>query len=200
MLVEMIGFVDAEDVEEGGRDGQHRQVEDARNEQSKEQLGDYVQGMGCKRTVVHPSVTDDEQNRCQGVGESETVSPKEWFQIEHHQWQEEEERGKVRPAVDAMEPEGECHQRHEEPKDVTIHSTLHLCRLLTPFAGLTITNSNDKECHSQGKFNREPSWTLQQLLPNRFQFTIHRFFCFNLRQRYVKLRKLSAFICKLKLF
>ena len=60
MLIEMFGLVDAEDIEEGGHDGQYRHIEDAGNEHSEKHLCDYVQGMGCKRSVIHFPVTDNE--------------------------------------------------------------------------------------------------------------------------------------------
>ena len=84
--------------------------------------------------------------------------------MECHQWQKEEERGIISPTVDPMEPEGQCHQRHKEPENITIHCTFILCRLLIPYVRLTIPYGNDKEHHSQSQFNREPPWTLQQLL------------------------------------
>ena len=148
MLIEMLGFVDAEDIEEGGHDGQYRHIKDAGNKQPKEHLGGHMQGMGSKRSVGQPSVTYDEQNRCQDVGKSETESPKEGLQIECHQGQEKEKRGIISPAVDAMEPEGQCHQRHEKPKDVAIHCTYILCRLLIPYMSLAIPYGYDKEHHS----------------------------------------------------
>ena len=57
MLIEMLGFFDAEDIEERGNDGHNRQVENTGNEQTEEHLSDYMQGMGCKGTVIQPPVT-----------------------------------------------------------------------------------------------------------------------------------------------
>ena len=71
----MSGFVDAKDIEEGGNDSHNRHIEDARDEQAKEQLRDHMQGMGCKRTVIHLPVTYNQQDGSQDVGESETVGP-----------------------------------------------------------------------------------------------------------------------------
>ena len=62
MLVEMFGLVDAEDIEEGGHDGQYRHIKDAGNEQSEKHLCDHMQGMCCKRSVIQLPVTDNEQN------------------------------------------------------------------------------------------------------------------------------------------
>ena len=57
MFVEMLGLVDAEDIEEGGDDSHRCHIEDARNEQAKEHLSNHMQSMGCKRSVFHLPVT-----------------------------------------------------------------------------------------------------------------------------------------------
>ena len=85
-----------------------------------------MQGMGRKRAVVHSFMSHDEQDSCQGIGESESERPQERFQIEHHQGQEEEERGVVGPSVDTMEPEGECDERDEQKEDITVDGTFDL--------------------------------------------------------------------------
>ena len=126
MLVEMLGLVDAEDVEERGNNGHHRHSEDAANNQSEEHLGDYMQGMSRKGTVIQPPVAHYQQDACQNVSERKAVGPKERLQVECHQWQEEEERGEVGPAINPMEPERQRHQRHEKPENIAIDSALVL--------------------------------------------------------------------------
>ena len=51
--VEIIGLVDAKDVEEGSEDSQKGCRDDACDDKSEEQLRHHVQGMGGKTAVVH---------------------------------------------------------------------------------------------------------------------------------------------------
>ena len=75
MFVEMLGRIDAEDIEERGNDGHYSHVQNAGNQQTEEHLCNNMQGMSSKRAVVHPSVAYNEQNGCQNVGKGKTVSP-----------------------------------------------------------------------------------------------------------------------------
>ena len=52
MLVEMLGFIDAENIEERGKDSYHCHIKDASNEQTEEHLSDHMQGMSGKGTIV----------------------------------------------------------------------------------------------------------------------------------------------------
>ena len=123
-----------------------------------------MEGMGRKRAVVHASMSHDEQDGCQGVGESESKRPQERFQIEHHQWNEEEERGVISPTVDAMKPEGEYDEWNKQEQDIAVDGTINLLGQGIVHRGAAIPYRNDEKHNAQRQFHREAARTAQQVL------------------------------------
>ena len=123
-----------------------------------------MEGMGRKRAVVHALMSHDEQDGCQRIGESESERPQERFQIEHHQGQEEEERGVVGPSVDTMEPEGEDDERNEQEQDIAVDGTFNLLGYGIIRRGTAIPYCDDEKHNAQGQFHREAARTAQQVL------------------------------------
>ena len=123
-----------------------------------------MEGMCRKRAVVHALMSHDEQDGCQGIGESESERPQERFQIEHHQGQEEEERGVVSPSVDTMEPEGEDDERDKQKEDISVDGTFNLLGYGIIRRGTAIPYCDDEKHDAQRQFHRETARTAQQVL------------------------------------
>ena len=160
--IEILGFIDAEDVEEGAEDGQECQRDDTRNDESEEQLRHHMQGMGSKTAVVHTPRAHHEQDGCQHISETEAVCPEERLQVEHHQRQEQESRNHVSPAVHLVQPEGKHQQWYEQHKDVFINSADHLVQRFIPLGISRIPGGNGKEGQSHESLHRKFPRTAQQ--------------------------------------
>ena len=134
-----------------------------------------MEGMSRKRAVVHASMSHDEQDGCQGIGESESERPQERFQIEHHQGQEEEERGVISPTVDAMKPEGEYDEWNKQEQDIAVDGAFELLGQGIVHRGAAIPYRNDEKHNAQRQFHREAARTAQQV-QQQFLYHIQKVF------------------------
>ena len=133
IYVEIFGFVDAEDIEEGTEDGQKGCRDNPGDDESEEQLRHHVQGMGGKTPVVHASFTHKEQDAGQHISEEEAIGEKERLQVECHHWQEQQSRNNISPAVHFAQPESQYQQRKEQRKDVFVDTTEQPLHSIAPF-------------------------------------------------------------------